>query len=78
MLWVGRMLASARSLLQQLQSLGLAGVVAYGLLNTLYYTAVFSVVWMASKVTPHTHTYTHTHSTRACVRSKHEPAHHVT
>ncbi|KAF5836242.1 hypothetical protein DUNSADRAFT_6254 [Dunaliella salina] len=29
----------------KLRSLGLAGVVAYGLLNTLYYTASFLLVW---------------------------------
>jgi hypothetical protein len=30
---------------EQLQSLGLAGVVAYGLFNTLYYTVAFLVAW---------------------------------
>jgi hypothetical protein len=34
-----------RKLREQLQSLGLAGVVAYGLFNTLYYTVAFLVVW---------------------------------
>lgn len=33
-------------ILSQLKSLGLAGVVAYGLLNTLYYTAAFMFVWL--------------------------------
>lgn len=30
---------------ERLAGLGLAGVVAYGLLNTLYYTAAFYFVW---------------------------------
>lgn len=30
----------------RLQSLGLAGVLAYGLLNTLYYTSVFFTLWV--------------------------------
>eukprot|EP00887_Chlorella_sp_A99_P006581 scaffold3.g6581.t1 len=36
----------ARRLQQQIQAYGLAGVVAYGLLNTLYYTAAFLVAWV--------------------------------
>ena len=35
----------ALSLRQRLAGLGLTGVVAYGLLNTLYYTAAFYFVW---------------------------------
>jgi hypothetical protein len=34
------------ALKQQLQSLGLAGVLAYGILNTVYYTAAFSSIWV--------------------------------
>lgn len=30
----------------QLQEFGVAGVVAYGLLNTLYYTCTFLFVWV--------------------------------
>ena len=30
----------------QLQSLGLAGVLAYGILNTVYYTAAFFSIWV--------------------------------
>lgn len=33
------------SLKKQLASLGVAGLVAYGMLNTLYYTAAFYLVW---------------------------------
>ena len=31
---------------RQLQSLGLAGVLAYGMLNTLYYTTAFLSIWV--------------------------------
>ena len=31
---------------RQLQSLGLAGVLAYGILNTLYYTTAFLSIWV--------------------------------
>ena len=34
------------ALRRQLQSLGLAGVLAYGLLNTLYYTTAFVSIWV--------------------------------
>lgn len=37
--------AGALSFRQRLEGLGLAGVVAYGILNTLYYTAAFFFVW---------------------------------
>ena len=30
----------------KLQSLGLAGVLAYGILNTIYYTAAFYTIWV--------------------------------
>jgi hypothetical protein len=33
------------SLQQQLTSYGMAGLVAYGVLNTLYYTVAFVVYW---------------------------------
>ncbi len=36
-----------RSPVEQLKELGLAGVVAYGLLNTVYYTFAFLTVWLA-------------------------------
>jgi hypothetical protein len=32
-------------MLEQLKQYGLAGIVAYGLLNTLYYIGTFLVVW---------------------------------
>lgn len=35
-----------RRLRQQLKSLGLAGVVAYGLFNTIYYTVAFLFIWI--------------------------------
>jgi hypothetical protein len=35
----------ALGLRERLAGLGVAGVVAYGLLNTLYYTAAFYFVW---------------------------------
>ncbi|KAL4458659.1 hypothetical protein ABPG75_013524 [Micractinium tetrahymenae] len=42
-----------RSLQQQIQSLGLAGVTAYGLFNTLYYTCAFLFAWIyVAKVPP--------------------------
>lgn len=31
---------------QQIQGLGVAGIVAYGLLNTLYYSVAFLFVWL--------------------------------
>ena len=37
--------AGAAGIRQKLASLGLAGVVAYGLLNTAYYTAAFFFIW---------------------------------
>lgn len=39
--------ADSQRLRQQLQSLGFAGVVTYGLLNTAYYLTTFLVVWFA-------------------------------
>ncbi|CAL8464525.1 g4060 [Coccomyxa elongata] len=33
------------SLKERLQAYGLAGIVAYGLLNTIYYTAMFTYMW---------------------------------
>jgi hypothetical protein len=41
---------SAESWRGKLRKYGLAGVVAYGLLNTLYYFVVFLVVWSSFKV----------------------------
>jgi hypothetical protein len=38
--------AKSRELGAALRSYGLAGVLAYGLLNTLYYTCAFLVVWV--------------------------------
>ncbi|PRW60029.1 TY4B-J: Transposon Ty4-J Gag-Pol poly [Chlorella sorokiniana] len=40
------------SLQQRLQSLGLAGVMAYGLFNTLYYTATFAFFWLVVAKVP--------------------------
>eukprot|EP00898_Chlorokybus_atmophyticus_P005368 jgi/Chlat1/5832/Chrsp4S00493 len=42
--WRGLRAENAR-LVAQLRGLGLAGVLSYGLLNTLYYTVAFLVVW---------------------------------
>lgn len=40
-------LQSQQAALQaRLQSLGIAGVVAYGLMNTVYYTGAFLAVWL--------------------------------
>ncbi len=36
---------ASQSLTQRLKVYGLAGVVAYGLLNTVYYTAMFTYMW---------------------------------
>ena len=41
---------SAEGWQAKLRKYGLAGVVAYGLLNTLYYSVVFLVVWSSFKV----------------------------
>lgn len=30
---------------ERLQAYGVAGIVAYGLLNTIYYTAMFTYMW---------------------------------
>lgn len=38
--------ARAAAMKAQLKSLGLAGLLAYGILNTVYYTAAFYTVWM--------------------------------
>ena len=38
--------ARAAAIKAQLQSLGLAGVLAYGILNTVYYTAAFFSIWV--------------------------------
>jgi hypothetical protein len=35
----------SKELQDQLKALGLAGVVTYGLFNTLYYTGMFIFVW---------------------------------
>ena len=40
--WSGR----AAAMKAKLQSLGFAGVLAYGILNTLYYTAAFYTIWV--------------------------------
>lgn len=40
--WNGR----AAAMKSKLQSLGFAGVLAYGILNTLYYTAAFYTIWV--------------------------------
>ena len=45
-----RQSAGAEGWQAKLRSYGLAGVVAYGLLNTLYYSCVFLVVWSSFKV----------------------------
>ncbi len=37
--------SNARKVTAQLQALGLAGVLSYGLLNTLYYSVAFLAVW---------------------------------
>lgn len=34
-----------KTLKSQLATLGVAGVVAYGILNTIYYTAAFYLIW---------------------------------
>eukprot|EP00798_Chlamydomonas_sp_ICE-L_P004894 gene4894-34660_t len=34
-----------QNVFQRLQSVGVAGVVAYGLLNTLYYSLAFTIAW---------------------------------
>ena len=38
--------ARAAAMKRQLGSLGLAGVLAYGLLNTAYYTVAFFTIWV--------------------------------
>ena len=38
--------ARAAAMQAKLSSLGLAGVLAYGLLNTIYYTAAFFTLWV--------------------------------
>jgi hypothetical protein len=45
MSWWQRWASDTKALQTKLQSLGLAGVVAYGLFNTLYYTGMFLFVW---------------------------------
>ena len=37
---------------EQLKAVGLAGVVAYGLLNTLYYTTAFGLAWVFIAAVP--------------------------
>ena len=44
-LLAGRRGAGPPSLREQLAGLGAAGLVAYGILNTAYYTAAFYLIW---------------------------------
>lgn len=41
----GGLFGNLGRLQQQIKAFGLAGVVAYGLFNTLYYTAAFLIIW---------------------------------
>ena len=48
-LWLGSLqawLAESRRLRTQLQTYGVAGLLAYGLLNTIYYSAAFLIIWL--------------------------------
>jgi uridine phosphorylase len=48
--WLKAYAAKSKAMAAKVQALGLAGVTAYGIFNTLYYTLAFTVAWYFQKV----------------------------
>ena len=50
MAWIKAYSAKSKEMAARIKTLGLAGVTAYGIMNTVYYTLAFTIAWSFHKI----------------------------